>query len=55
MKGVRIASVWVEDILQWVPLSQITIVQRYTHEGKNCVQFTFDGKELESYVEYKEI
>jgi hypothetical protein len=55
VNGIKIASVWIEDLLQWIPLSQITVVQRYTHEGKNCVQFTFEDKVLESYVEYKEI
>jgi hypothetical protein len=54
MNGLKIASVWVEDLMQWVPMSQITVVQRYTHEGKNCVQFTFDDKVQESYIEYKE-
>ena len=55
MNGVRIASVWVKDIQQWVPMSQITIIQRYLHEGKQCIQFKFDDKVLESYIEYKEL
>jgi hypothetical protein len=55
MNGVKIASVWVEDIQQWIPLSQINIIQRYTHEGKSCIQFKYEDKVLESYVEYKEL
>lgn len=55
MYGVRIASVWIEDIQQWVPLTKITIIQRYTHEGKNCAQFRYEDKILESYIEYKEL
>jgi hypothetical protein len=55
MKGIRIASVWIEDLQQWVPLSQIIVIQRYTHEGKSCIQFKYEKKILESYVEYKEI
>jgi hypothetical protein len=55
MYGVRRACVWIEDILQWVPLTQVTVIQRYTHEGKGCLQFSFEGKVLESYIEYKEI
>lgn len=55
MNGVKIASVWIEDINQWVPLSQITILQRYTHDGKNAVQFKYENKISESYIEYKEI
>ena len=54
MYGIRKASVWVKAITQWVPLSQITVIQFYTHEGKRCAQFIHDGKELESYIEYKE-
>ena len=54
MNGLKTASVWIEDLLQWVPMSHITVIQWYTHEGRSCVQFTFDGKELESYIEYKE-
>ena len=55
MHGVRIASVWIEDLLQWVPLFQIIVIQRYTHDGKPCVQFKYENKILESYVEYKEV
>jgi hypothetical protein len=55
MNGIKTASVWIEDLLQWVPMSHITVIQRYTHEGKSCVQFTFEDKVQESYVEYKEI
>lgn len=55
MNGIKIASVWVEDIKQWVPMSQISIIQRYDHDGKHCVQFKFDDKILESYIEYKEL
>jgi hypothetical protein len=55
MYGVRKACVWIEDILQWVPLTQVYIVQRYTHEGKNCIQFNYEDKVLESYVEYHEV
>jgi hypothetical protein len=55
MNGARIASVWVEDIKQWVPMSHINVLQWYTHEGKSCVQFSFDGKVQESYVEYVEL
>lgn len=54
MRGLKIASVWIDELMQWVPMSHITVIQRYTHGGKNCVQFTFDGKTLESYIEYKE-
>jgi len=55
MHGVKIACVWVEDIEQWVPLSQVTAIQRYMHEGKSCLQFKFEDEILESYIEYKEI
>ena len=55
MHGVRIASVWIEDIKQWVPLSQITVIQRYMHDGRHCVQFKYEKKILESYIEYKEL
>lgn len=55
MNGVKIASVWVGNIQQWIPLSQIVVIQRYTHEGKNCAQFKHEDKILESYVEYKEV
>jgi len=55
MNGVKYASVWVEDIQQWVPLGQINIIQKYTHDGKSCAQFEFEGKVLESYIEYKEL
>ena len=55
MNGVKIASVWVEDILQWIPLSQITVIQRYIHDGKSCAQFKYEDKILESYIEYKEL
>jgi hypothetical protein len=55
MNGVKTASVWVEDVKQWIPLSQIIVIQRYNHEGKNCVQFKYEDKILESYVEYKEV
>jgi hypothetical protein len=55
MYGVRKASVWVHDIFQWVPLTQVTIIQFYNHEGRRCAQFTYEGKVQESYVEYKEI
>jgi hypothetical protein len=54
MNGLKIASVWIEDLMQWVPMSHITILQWYTHEGKSCAQFTFDGKVQESYIVYKE-
>jgi hypothetical protein len=55
MYGVRIASVWVEDIKQWVPLTQVIFIQRYTQDGKECLQFKFEDKILESYIEYKEL
>jgi hypothetical protein len=55
MNGVRIACVWVEDIKQWVPLTQVNFIQRYTHNGKECLQFKFDDKVLESYIEYREL
>lgn len=54
MKGVKIASVWIDDLKQWVPMSNVTLIQRYTHEEKSCVQFKFGDKVQESYVEYKE-
>ena len=54
MYGLKIASVWIPDLLQWVPLSQITVIQFYTYEGKGCAQFKFEDQILESYVEYKE-
>jgi hypothetical protein len=53
MSGLKIASVWIEDLIQWVPMSHIKVIQWYTHEGKSCVQFSFDDKVQESYVEYK--
>lgn len=52
--GLKIASVWIEDLIQWVPMSHISVIQWYTHEGKNCVQFKFEDKVQESYIEYKE-
>jgi len=55
MNGLKIASVWVEDIEQWVPLSQVVVIQRYTHEGKSCAEFQFEDKVLCSYIEYKEL
>ncbi len=55
MNGVKFASVWIPDIFQWVPLSQVVVIQRYFHEKKNCAQFLFEGKIMESYIEYKEI
>jgi hypothetical protein len=55
MHGAKIACVWVEDIKQWVPLSQVTTIQLYVHEGKSCLQFKFEGKVLESYIEYREL
>jgi hypothetical protein len=54
MNGLKKASVWIQKIMQWVPMSQVTIIQFYAHEGKRCAQFTFDDKVLESYIEYKE-
>ena len=54
MNGIKTASVWIDDLMQWVPMSHITVIQRYIDEGRNCVQFSFDGKTLESYIEYKE-
>ena len=54
-EGVRVASVWVKDILQWVPISQVIILQRYFHGGKACIQFKLDEKIQESYIEYKEL
>lgn len=55
MNGIRTACVWVDHLHEWIPLSQIAVIQRYTHEGKNCVQFKHEDKILESYVEYKEV
>lgn len=55
MKGIRIASVWIQDLLQWVPLTHVVVIQRYTHEGKLCAQFSFEDKLQESYIEYKEV
>jgi hypothetical protein len=54
MNGIKTASVWIEDLLQWVPMSHIDVIQWYTHEGKSCVQFSFDDKVQESYIEYKQ-
>ena len=53
--GVRVASVWVQNIQQWVPLTQVTILERYTHDGKLCAQFKFEEEILESYIEYKQL
>lgn len=55
MYGVRIACVYVEDLLQWVPLSQVSNIKFYMYEGKNCAEFTLENKTLRSYVEYKEL
>jgi len=55
MYGVRVACVWIEEIKQWVPLTQVTVIQRYFHEGKSCLQFRYEDKVLESYIEYKEL
>lgn len=55
MNGVKYASVWVEELLQWVPLSQITVIQFFEYEGKRCAEFKFDNKVCTSYIEYKEI
>jgi len=55
MYGVRKASVWIQDILQWVPLTQITVIRFYRHEGKSCAQFKYEDQILESYIEYKEV
>lgn len=54
MNGLKIASVWIQELLQWVPLSQVTVIQLYTHDGKGCAQFKHENQILESYVEYKE-
>jgi hypothetical protein len=55
MYGVRKASVWIQDLLQWVPLTQVVIIQYYKHNGKNCAQFKYEDKVIESYIEYKEV
>lgn len=55
VNGVRIACVWIEDIKQWVPLTQVTSIQLYFHEGKSCLQFKYEDKILESFIEYKEL
>jgi len=55
MNGLKIACVWIEELSQWVPLRQVAVVQRYTHEGKLCAQFQYENKLVESYIEYKEI
>ena len=55
MYGVKKACVYVEDILQWVPLTQVNIIQRFIYEGKNCAEFKYDNKILTSYIEYHEV
>lgn len=55
MNGVKKACVYIEDILQWVPLTQVDIFQRFLYEGKNCAEFSYEGKILTSYIEYHEV
>jgi hypothetical protein len=55
MNGIKTACVWVEDILQWVPFTQVFIVQFFNYEGKRCAEFKLDDKVYTSYIEYKEI
>lgn len=55
MYGVKFACVYIEEILQWVPMSQVIIIKFYQHEGKDCAQFKLGKEVLESYVEYREI
>lgn len=47
------ACVYIEDIIQWVPLSQIDLIQFFVHEGKRCAEFKYEGKVLTSYIEYR--
>lgn len=53
--GAKIACVWVEDIMQWVPLTRVSVVQYYIYEDKRCAEFKFEDKILTSYIEYKEM
>lgn len=55
MNGLKTACVWVEEINQWVTLSKVDIIQFYQHEGNSAVQFKYNGKVFESYIEYKEL
>jgi hypothetical protein len=54
VNGIKVASVWIQDLLQWVPLSQIGITKFFTYEGRSCVEFKFENQVITSYVEYKE-
>lgn len=55
MYGVKTACVYVEEILQWIPLTQVSNVKFYLYEGKECAEFTLNKKTLYSYIEYKEL
>lgn len=55
MYGIRTACVYIEDLYQWAPLSQVSNLKFYTYEGRNCALFTLSGKEYSSFVEYKEL
>jgi len=55
MYGVKIACVYVEDLYQWIPLSQVSNLKFYTYEDRNCALFTLDKKQYSSFVEYREI
>jgi hypothetical protein len=46
----KTASVWVKD--KWMSLASVTIIRYYTCDGKQAVQFDYDGVLLQSYIEY---
>ena len=54
MNGIKVASVWIQNLLQWVPLSQISITRFFTYESRSCVEFKYENQLITSYIEYKE-
>jgi hypothetical protein len=48
-----LSSVWVGD--KWVPLSKVKIIQYYTVSEKRALQFEYEGRVMESYVEFRDI